>query len=124
MRELIERPRCASPGGHGERDQYLRRQDLTGVIADDRAGPLAGMWCNPRTSGRNQAVISSHIPGGIAVYVVNTVTGKDFVKDPSLRSTLLGDGLAFHCRIVGWSSCDAYSEVTGAMSLTKITIRK
>ena len=28
------------------------------------------------------------------VYVVNTVTGKDFVKDPGLHRTLLGDGLA------------------------------
>ena len=28
------------------------------------------------------------------VYVVNTVAGKDFVKDPGLHRTLLGDGLA------------------------------
>ena len=39
------------------------------------------------------------------VYVVNTVTGKDFVKDPGLHRTLLGDGLPF-CRIGGWSSGD------------------
>lgn len=31
------------------------------------------------------------------IYVVNTVTGKDFVKDPGLHRTLLGDGLACFC---------------------------
>ena len=31
------------------------------------------------------------------VYVVNTVTGKDFVKDPGLHRTLLGYGLACFC---------------------------
>lgn len=34
------------------------------------------------------------------VYVVNTVAGKDFVKDPGLHRTLLGDGLA--CFLPDW----------------------
>ena len=41
------------------------------------------------------------------VYVVNTVAGKDFVKDPGLHRTLLGDGLAcFFAGLVGWPSCN------------------
>ena len=56
------------------------------------------------------------------VYVVNTVTGKDFVKDPGLHRTLLGDGLACFCAgLLGGPPVTTYSEVTGAMSLTKIT---
>lgn len=56
------------------------------------------------------------------VYVVNTVTGRDFVKDPGLHRTLLGDGLAcLFAGLVGGPPVTTYSEVTGAMSLTKIT---
>ncbi|SPY34319.1 Uracil transporter [Porphyromonas cangingivalis] len=56
------------------------------------------------------------------VYVVNTVTGKDFVKDPGLHRTLLGDGLAcMAASIMGGPPVTTYSEVTGAMSLTKVT---
>lgn len=56
------------------------------------------------------------------VYVVNTVTGKDYVKDPGLHRTLLGDGLACLCAgLLGGPPVTTYSEVTGAMSLTKVT---
>lgn len=56
------------------------------------------------------------------VYVVNTVTGKDFVKDPGLHRTLLGDGLAcLVAGVLGGPPVTTYSEVTGAMSLTKVT---
>lgn len=56
------------------------------------------------------------------VYVVNTVAGKDFVKDPGLHRTLLGDGLAcLTAGLLGGPPVTTYSEVTGAMSLTKIT---
>lgn len=56
------------------------------------------------------------------VYVVNTVAKKDFIKDPGLHRTLLGDGLA--CLVAGFLGgppVTTYSEVTGAMSLTKVT---
>ena len=47
------------------------------------------------------------------VYVVNTVTGKDFVKDPGLHRTLLGDGLACcFAGLVGGPPVTTYSEVT------------
>jgi uracil permease len=56
------------------------------------------------------------------IYVVNTVAGKDFVKDPGLHRTMLGDGVA--CLVssfLGGPPETTYSEVTGAMALTKIT---
>ena len=55
------------------------------------------------------------------VYAVNEVTGKDYVKDPGLHRTMLGDGLAcIASAIIGGPPVTTYSEVTGAVSLTKI----
>ena len=56
------------------------------------------------------------------VYVVSEVAGKDFVKDPGLHRTMLGDGLAclfasFFCG----PPVTTYSEVTGAMQITRVT---
>ena len=56
------------------------------------------------------------------VYAINEVTGKDFVKDPGLHRTMLGDGLAcIVAGLIGGPPVTTYSEVTGAISLTKIT---
>ena len=56
------------------------------------------------------------------VYAINEVAGKDFVKDPGLHRTMLGDGLAcMAASIFGGPPVTTYSEVTGAISLTKIT---
>lgn len=56
------------------------------------------------------------------VYVVNSVTGKNFVKSPGLHRTLLGDGFAcLFASLVGAPPVTTYSEVTGAMSLTRVT---
>lgn len=56
------------------------------------------------------------------IYVVNSVTGKNFVKDPGLHRTMLGDGLAcLVASFLGGPPVTTYSEVTGAMSLTKVT---
>lgn len=55
------------------------------------------------------------------VYAINEVTGKDFVQDPGLHRTMLGDGLAcIASSILGGPPVTTYSEVTGAISLTKI----
>lgn len=55
------------------------------------------------------------------VYAINEVTGKDFVKDPGLHRTMLGDGLAcIAASCIGGPPVTTYSEVTGAVSLTKI----
>lgn len=56
------------------------------------------------------------------VYVVSAVAGKDFVKDPGLHRTMLGDGLAcLASAFLGGPPETTYSEVTGAMSITKVT---
>lgn len=55
------------------------------------------------------------------VYAINEVTEKDFVQDPGLHRTMLGDGLAcIASSILGGPPVTTYSEVTGAISLTKI----
>lgn len=55
------------------------------------------------------------------VYAINEVAGKDFVKDPGLHRTMLGDGLAcIAAGLFGGPPVTTYSEVTGAVSLTKI----
>ena len=55
------------------------------------------------------------------VYAINEVTSKDFVKDPGLHRTMLGDGLAcVAASFIGGPPVTTYSEVTGAISLTKI----
>ncbi len=56
------------------------------------------------------------------VYAVSQVAGKDFVKNPGMHRTMFGDGIA--CCVagmIGGPPVTTYSEVTGAMILTKIT---
>ncbi len=51
---------------------------------------------------------------------ISAVTGKDFVKKPGLHRTLLGDGLATStAALFGGPPNTTYSEVTGAVALTK-----
>lgn len=50
------------------------------------------------------------------------VAGKDFVKDPGLHRTMLGDGLAcLAASLLGGPPVTTYSEVTGAMQITRVT---
>ncbi len=56
------------------------------------------------------------------VYTISSVAKKDFTKDPGLHRTMLGDGVA--CILSGFAGGPpqtTYSEVTGAISLTKMT---
>ena len=56
------------------------------------------------------------------VFVVGAVANKDFVKDPGLHRTMLGDGLAcLAAALFGGPPVTTYSEVTGAMQITRIT---
>jgi uracil permease len=51
---------------------------------------------------------------------IGAVTGKDFIKKPGLHRTLLGDGLATStAALFGGPPNTTYSEVTGAVALTK-----
>lgn len=50
----------------------------------------------------------------------STVVGKDFLKDPGLHRTLLGDGLAtMFAGLIGGPSNTTYSENTGVLATTK-----
>ena len=56
------------------------------------------------------------------VYVVSAVADKDFVKEPGLHRTMLGDGLAcLLASFFGGPPVTTYSEVTGAMQITRVT---
>jgi uracil permease len=56
------------------------------------------------------------------VYAIGAVTGKDYVKDPGLHRTMLGDGVAcFLSGLAGGPPVTTYSEVTGAITLTKVS---
>jgi uracil permease len=56
------------------------------------------------------------------MYAISGVAEKDFVKEPGLHKTLLGDGIATSfAGFLGGPPNTTYSEVTGAIALTKIT---
>ncbi len=56
------------------------------------------------------------------MYAIGGVTGKNYLKDPGLHRTLLGDGVATALAgFFGSVPNTTYSEVTGAISLTKVT---
>ena len=56
------------------------------------------------------------------VYAISAVAEKDFVKNPGLNRTMLGDGLATGIAgMLGSVPNTTYSEVTGAIELTKVT---
>ena len=56
------------------------------------------------------------------MYAISGVAEKKFVKDPGLHRTILGDGVATaFAGFFGGPPNTTYSEVTGAVALTKIT---
>ncbi|GKT13205.1 Nucleobase cation symporter 2 family like protein, partial [Aduncisulcus paluster] len=51
---------------------------------------------------------------------ISNVTKKDYLKKPGLKNTLLGDGIATSiASFLGGPPNTTYSEVTGAVSITK-----
>ena len=56
------------------------------------------------------------------VYVISQIAEKDFIREPGLHRTLLGDGLAiFFGALAGGPPVTTYSEVTGAVQITRVT---
>jgi uracil permease len=54
------------------------------------------------------------------VLAISGVTGKNYIKEPGLHRTLLGDGVATSfAALLGGPPNTTYSEVTGAVALTK-----
>lgn len=55
------------------------------------------------------------------VVAISGVTGKDYLKDPGIQNTMLGDGVATSlASFLGGPPNTTYSEVTGAVALTKV----
>jgi uracil permease len=54
------------------------------------------------------------------VLAISSVTGKNYIRDPGLHRTLLGDGIATGlAALLGGPPNTTYSEVTGAVALTR-----
>ena len=54
------------------------------------------------------------------IIAISSVTGRDYLKDPGIKNTMLGDGLATMAACaVGGPPNTTYSEVTGAVTLTR-----
>ncbi len=54
------------------------------------------------------------------IIAISSVTGKDFLKSPGIKNTMLGDGVAtMAASFVGGPPNTTYSEVTGAVALTR-----
>lgn len=80
------------------------------------------------TPGLNWSAIFYIVPIALApaiehfgdIMAISQVTGKDYLKDPGVHRTLLGDGLAtMLSSFLGGPPNTTYSEVTGAVALTK-----
>ncbi|MCK5665219.1 MAG: uracil-xanthine permease, partial [Thiotrichaceae bacterium] len=55
------------------------------------------------------------------VVAIGGVSGKDYVKDPGIQNTMLGDGVATSiAACLGGPPNTTYSEVTGAVAITKV----
>ncbi len=76
----------------------------------------------------NLAAILFIVPVAIApaiehfgdILTIGSVTGKDYLKDPGVHRTMLGDGIAtLVASFIGGPPNTTYSEVTGAVALTK-----
>lgn len=54
------------------------------------------------------------------IIAISSVTGRDYLKDPGVHVTMFGDGLAtMVAGFLGGPPCTTYSEVTGAVTLTR-----
>jgi uracil permease len=55
------------------------------------------------------------------ILAIGNVTGKDFVKEPGIHRTMMGDGIATaFASFLGGPPNTTYSEVTGAVTLTRM----
>ena len=55
------------------------------------------------------------------VLAIGSITGKNYLADPGIHRTMLGDGIATSCAsLLGGPPNTTYSEVTGAVALTKV----
>ena len=65
------------------------------------------------------ATVAEHVGDIVAL---SAITGEDFIKDPGLTRTLLGDGLASaFSGLIGGPASITYGENVGVVALTKVT---
>jgi len=54
------------------------------------------------------------------ILAIGSITGRDYMKDPGIQNTMLGDGIATSiASLLGGPPNTTYSEVSGAVALTK-----
>ncbi|MGE4469242.1 MAG: uracil-xanthine permease family protein [Desulfovibrio sp.] len=82
----------------------------------------------PTWSNWNWSAVFYIVPIAIApaiehfgdVIAISGITGKNYVKDPGIKNTMLGDGLATSmAAMLGGPPNTTYSEVSGAVALTR-----
>ncbi len=99
-------------------------------IVDFSAVAQAPLFASPHfvTPQLNWEAVLFIVPIAIApavehigdILAISRVTGEDYLKDPGLENTLLGDGLATSAAsLLGGPPNTTYSEVTGAVTITK-----
>ncbi len=103
---------------------------IMGMVNFDSVAPVAWFAIPNFTAPEfNLAAILFMLPVAIApaiehvgdILAIGSVTNKDYVKSPGLHRTLLGDGLATSAAsLFGGPPNTTYSEVTGAVMLTKM----
>lgn len=55
------------------------------------------------------------------ILAISSITGRDYLKDPGIENTMLGDGIATSfASMLGGPPNTTYSEVTGAVALTRV----
>jgi uracil permease len=87
----------------------------SGAFAMPRFDPAAILYMLPVAL----APAIEHVGDLLAI---SSVTGRNYLKQPGLHRTLLGDGLATSlAALLGGPPNTTYSEVTGAVALTKAT---
>jgi uracil permease len=102
---------------------------LSGMVDFSHVGPAPWLAVpNFSLPTWNLQAVAFIVPVAIApaiehfgdVVAIGSVTGKDYLKDPGVHRTLLGDGLATSfASMLGGPPNTTYSEVTGAVAITR-----
>jgi uracil permease len=101
-----------------------------GLVSMEKVAAAAWIaWPNFTLPEWNLQAILFIVPVAIApaiehvgdVLAISSITGKNYLEDPGLHRTILGDGLATSlASLLGGPPNTTYSEVSGAVALTKV----
>ncbi len=103
---------------------------LFGLVSMEKVAAAAWIaWPNFTLPTWNLEAILFIVPVAIApaiehfgdILAISSITGKNYLEDPGIHRTLLGDGLATTlASVLGGPPNTTYSEVSGAVALTKV----